>query len=97
MAYDPQAIESARRVLPPEVRLEEELAGCVEGTQAIVVMTEWEQIVRADWARLAEISEPPRLLFDGRNALDPSQMRRLGFEYKGVGRGTPPAEVARRD
>ena len=96
-AYDPQAIESARRVLPPEVRLEEELAACVDGAQAIVVMTEWEQIVGADWARLAEISEPPRLLFDGRNALDPSDMRQLGFEYRGVGRGAPAAEAATRD
>ena len=96
-AYDPQAVEAARRVMPSEVRLEEVITACVKGAQAIVVMTEWEQIVGADWAQLAEITEPPRLLFDGRNALDPSGMRRLGFEYKGVGRGAPKADATRRD
>ena len=29
---------------------------------------------------------PPRFVFDGRNALDPREMHRLGFEYAGIGR-----------
>jgi hypothetical protein len=33
------------------------------------------------------VTDEPRLLFDGRNVLNPSVMRELGFEYKGVGRG----------
>ena len=86
-AFDPEAIAAARRVLPSAVRLEEDLVSCAEGARAVVIMTEWPQIVDADWARLAKVTDEPRLLFDGRNALDPSVMRELGFEYKGVGRG----------
>ena len=86
-AFDPQAIAAARRVLPSAVRLDEDLVSCAEGAKAVVIMTEWQQIVDADWARLAKVTDAPRLLFDGRNALNPTLMRELGFEYRGVGRG----------
>ena len=85
-AFDPQAMEPARSVLPSSV----EMAGGVEEAanraQALVLMTEWGQIVGADWQAVARCMRPPRYVFDGRNALDPVEMDRLGFEYVGVGR-----------
>ena len=30
---------------------------------------------------------PPKFIFDGRNILDPEKMGRMGFTYRGVGRG----------
>ena len=54
--------------------------------QAMVVLTEWRQIVDVDWKDIARCMRPPRFLFDGRNALDPVEMHRLGFEYEGIGR-----------
>ena len=58
--------------------------------QAAVLMTEWDPIVGADWDTIAGEMRPPRFLFDGRNALDPARMMRLGFEYNGVGRPPVP-------
>ena len=86
-AFDPQALSGAKSALPPSVRFGRDLLECVEGAQALVLMTEWQEIVDADWRAMAACMTPPRLLFDGRNALDPAQMLRCGFEYRGVGRG----------
>ena len=61
---------------------------CASGVQALVLMTEWPEFVKADWEEVARRMKPPRFLFDGRNALDPVKMRDLGFDYRGVGRGT---------
>ena len=55
-----------------------------------MLLTEWAQTVDADWQVLARCMLPPRLVFDGRNVLDPGEMDRLGFEYMGVGRGPVP-------
>ena len=86
LAFDPQANDTARRQLPAAVRLTASPVEAVEGAKAAVLLTEWPQIVRAEWPCIAAAMCPPRLLFDGRNALDPGAMRALGFEYAGVGR-----------
>ena len=85
-AYDPQANETARSQMPHNVRIADSPMDAADGAQALALMTEWPQFVDADWERLASVMQPPRLLFDGRNALDACAMLRLGFEYVGVGR-----------
>ena len=85
-AYDPVAIDSARKVLPESVTLVSEPKTCAEGVQALVLMTEWPQIVEADWEEISNLIMAPKFLFDGRNALEMEQMIRLGFHYLGVGR-----------
>jgi UDPglucose 6-dehydrogenase len=85
-AHDPRAMEAARPYLPAQVWLADSVGQAAESTQALVLMTEWEEIVNADWEDVARRMARPRLVFDGRNALDPAVMRRLGFEYLAVGR-----------
>ena len=85
-AYDPQANETARRHLPASVVLEDNPVAATEGTQAVALITEWNQIIKADWRTIAGEMRRPRFLFDGRNALDQATMEQLGFEYRGVGR-----------
>ena len=89
-AYDPEAVESARPNLPSSVQLVDSVEEAANRTQALVLLTEWDSIVQSDWRIVARCMIPPRLVFDGRNALDPSEMGRLGFEYVGVGRGPGP-------
>ena len=86
-AYDPRASAAARDLLPESVKLEDTPTMCAEGTEALVLMTEWEEIVEADWEAIASACKQPSFLFDGRNALDPERMQELGFHYRGVGRG----------
>jgi UDPglucose 6-dehydrogenase len=85
-AYDPVVDGLALSRLPPSVRVVRDPLDAADGAQALVLMTEWDQVVNANWADAAEHMKPPRFLFDGRNALDPDEMMELGFEYRGVGR-----------
>ena len=84
--FDPQASGHAKGQLPPSARLVDGLEEAAEGAQALCLVTEWEEIVRAAWQAAASRMVSPRFVFDGRNALDPREMSRLGFEYVGVGR-----------
>ena len=86
-AFDPQANASARTLLPPAVDFVDSPEETAAGAQALVLLTEWAEIVEADWAYMATEMRSPRFLFDGRNALDPDLMSRFGFDYTGVGRG----------
>ena len=92
LAYDPQAGGSARCQLPAAVRMAASPAEAAEGAQAVVLLTEWPEIVGAEWPCIAAAMRAPRLLFDGRNVLDAAGMRALGFEYAGVGRAGQPVQ-----
>jgi UDPglucose 6-dehydrogenase len=53
-----------------------------------MVITEWDQIMQADWPSLVQSMTEPRLVFDGRNCLDPEVIRVAGGAYVGVGRSS---------
>ena len=84
-AYAPQASANAREYLPYEVRIAATPQEAAVGAQAIVLATEWDQCVNADWSEIACLVRSPCLLFDGRNALDADAVQRLGFQYLGIG------------
>ena len=80
-AYDPQATVNARKVLPRGVRFAPTAEEATVQAQAVILSTEWEECVEANWCEISKQMWPPRLVFDGRNALDPVHMRSLGFRY----------------
>ena len=86
-AFDPQTAQPARRVLPSGVDFVDSPEETANGVNALILLTEWPEIVEANWAVMAAEMQSPKFLFDGRNALDARLMSRLGFEYTGVGRG----------
>ncbi|RJX19123.1 MAG: UDP-glucose/GDP-mannose dehydrogenase family protein [Desulforudis sp.] len=88
-AYDPQAMENARSLLPEKVVLCESALEALRGTQAVVLVTEWPEFCELPWEQVSRVLVPPRLIFDGRNALDGRELMRLGFYYRGVGRSGP--------
>jgi len=57
----------------------------VEGADALVVVTEWQEFRSPDFTELGRLLRQP-LLFDGRNLFDPAQVRAAGLEYFGIGR-----------
>ena len=91
-AYDPSVGDGEKALLPDGVRVAKDVLTATTGTQAAVVMTEWHEIVEADWAAVSQDMTPPRIVFDGRNALDPMTLMTAGFEYVGVGRASAPKE-----
>jgi UDPglucose 6-dehydrogenase len=83
-AYDPAAIEEARKILPDVSYAEDEYA-TVEGADVLVFMTEWNQFRALDMERIRGLMRTPKIA-DLRNIYEPSAMRELGFDYVGVGR-----------
>jgi UDPglucose 6-dehydrogenase len=61
------------------------VAEAVEDADAAVLVTEWPELAELDWRSLAETMRTP-VLVDGRNMLDPAEMRELGWVYEGIGR-----------
>jgi len=56
-----------------------------DNADAAVVVTEWPELRELDWNAAGERMRT-RVVVDGRNHLDPDEMRRLGFVYEGIGR-----------
>jgi UDPglucose 6-dehydrogenase len=86
-AYDPKAMEKAGRELPALVCEADPYAAATD-VEALIIATEWEEFRDLDWQRIHGCMRRA-LLLDGRNLLDPSKMRELGFEYHSVGRVAP--------
>ncbi len=87
-AYDPAATEQARRVLPAEgVTYVEHAYDALEGADALIILTEWNEFRNPDFERIRAALRRP-LIVDGRNLYRTASMRSLGFDYIGVGRGT---------
>jgi UDPglucose 6-dehydrogenase len=84
-AFDPVAIEVARRLLP-RVEMGSDAYELAKGADALLVITEWNEFKNLDLERIRDSMRQPVLL-DGRNIYQPEQMRKLGFNYQGVGRG----------
>lgn len=83
-AYDPVAIESARKVLP-EIEYASDEYKAATSADALVFMTEWNQFRALDLRRIRSLMKTPRIA-DLRNIYEPEDMRELGFDYIGVGR-----------
>ena len=94
VAYDPVAMDEARRVLPIDLRerpglLErlryaESPMQALEGADALVIMTDWKAFKSPNFKTLKEALKQP-VIFDGRNLYGP-EIRGQGFEYLAVGR-----------
>jgi len=83
-AFDPAAIDEAKAVLP-EVEYGRDPYDVAKGSDALVLATEWNQFRRLDLQRIKTLLKTP-IFIDLRNVYDPDQMKRLGFNYCGVGR-----------
>jgi len=84
-AHDPEAIGEARRIFGDRVHLHRVNYDALEGADALLVITEWNEFRRPDFARMKQLMKKP-VIFDGRNVYEPNTMRQLGFTYYSVGR-----------
>jgi UDPglucose 6-dehydrogenase len=82
--HDPKAMEKAKVVLKDATYVED-MNAVAEGCDAIVVATEWDEFKKLDLDRARKSLTHP-IMFDGRNLFDRTEMERLGWIYKSVGR-----------
>ena len=86
-AYDPEAVDSARRVLGnnPHVVYCTNPYEALKGADFLSLTTEWHLFRNPDFDRMKTLMAAP-VIFDGRNQYDPTEMRARGFEYTCIGR-----------
>ncbi len=83
-AYDPAAMENAKRVLPKKVLYVRDPLEAAKGANAVVVLTEWD-VFRGMSLSEVKAAMKGRHLFDGRNVYDPQEVRVAGLIYHGIG------------
>ncbi len=83
-AFDPEGMDEARRLLPG-VEFAAGPYDAVEGADALVILTEWDQFRALDMDRVRQLLSQP-VVVDLRNIYLPDEMRERGFRYLSVGR-----------
>jgi UDPglucose 6-dehydrogenase len=85
VAYDPEAMEEAKRIFGSRIQLAANNYGCVENADALLIVTEWQAFRNPNFERMKTMMRQP-VIFDGRNIYDPATLRQFGFTYYSVGR-----------
>ncbi len=83
-AYDPQAIQNAKKILTGVV-FANDVYSAAEDKDAVLIVTEWRQFSEMDLARIKKLMKKP-IIVDGRNIIDEEKAKALGFKYQGMGR-----------
>ena len=83
-AFDPVAMAEAHHYLP-DIDYAADEYDAIEGADALVIITEWNQFRALDMERVKSLLKSP-CIADLRNIYEPDDMRGMGFEYVGVGR-----------
>ena len=85
-AYDPAAMERAAEALPGEaIVFAQDPYEALEGADACLVLTEWEDFAVLDLARMKSLLRCP-IVVDGRNLFSPAKMEAAGLNYYSIGR-----------
>jgi UDPglucose 6-dehydrogenase len=82
--FDPLAMENAKKILPDIIYCDNEYE-VAEGSDCLVIVTEWNQFRNLDLLRIKKLLKTP-ILLDLRNLYEPENVKNLGFIYEGVGR-----------
>jgi UDPglucose 6-dehydrogenase len=83
--YDPEAMEEAKKTLGDRVQYHRSNYEALEGADALLIVTEWNEFRRPNFQRMRSLMRQP-IVFDGRNIYDPPQMGTQGFVYYSIGR-----------
>jgi UDPglucose 6-dehydrogenase len=83
--FDPEAMEGARRRYGTRIEYAESSYGALQGADALVIITEWNEFRKPDLGLMKNLMRQP-VIFDGRNIYDPGKLEARGFVYFSVGR-----------
>ena len=87
VAHDPAAMHEAQRRLGSRIGYGKTNYDTLDGADALVVVTDWNEYRFPDFGRIKAALKQP-VVIDGRNLYDPAKMAQLGFTYRSIGRGT---------
>jgi UDPglucose 6-dehydrogenase len=84
-AFDPEATAEAKKLFGNRIRCASHNYDALEGAAALLILTEWNEFRRPDFARIKRLLKEP-VIFDGRNIFEPKDLQRRGFRYYSIGR-----------
>ncbi len=84
LAYDPQAMVNSRTLLP-DLDYAEGPLEAVRDADLLLILTDWDEFKMQDFRKVGELMSSREIL-DARNCMEPLSIRRLGFNYEGIGR-----------
>ncbi|NUR34802.1 MAG: UDP-glucose/GDP-mannose dehydrogenase family protein [Gemmatimonadaceae bacterium] len=87
VAHDPVAMHETERRIGRTIEYAENGYAALDGADALVVVTDWNEYRHPDFRRIKQHLKRP-VVVDGRNLYDARKMRALGFTYDSIGRGT---------
>jgi len=87
-AYDPEAMEEAKRIYGTrdDLVFGNKPETILDGADALIIVTEWNVFRSPDFDFIRSKLVTP-VIFDGRNIYDPEMLQNKGFTYYGIGRG----------
>jgi UDPglucose 6-dehydrogenase len=80
-AYDPVAIEEAKHYFK-NINYAKSKEEALKGNECLLILTDWDEFKQPDYSNLKEI----KIIFDGKNFLEPSEIRKHKIKYVGIGR-----------
>ena len=83
-AFDPIAMDEARRRLGDKIEYCTSKYDALEGADALMIVTEWKQFRLPNWSRVAELMKG-RVVIDGRNIYDRQEIEMAGLDYLRIG------------
>ncbi|HWN88330.1 MAG TPA: UDP-glucose/GDP-mannose dehydrogenase family protein [Chitinophagaceae bacterium] len=86
-AFDPEAMKNVREVVGDKISFTENQYDALINCDALIIATEWSEFRTPDFDKMTERMKS-KVIFDGRNVFDLSQMKNLGFYYESIGRKT---------
>lgn len=85
VVFDPEATANVRKEIGKKVKYAKSPYEAVEGADALMIMTEWPEFRTPDFEKLSAALNN-KVIFDGRNLYDLTEMRTLGYDYYSIGR-----------
>ena len=83
-AYDPIAIEEAKRRIGDVITYSKDAYDATVDADAILLVTEWNEFRLPSWSVIKKTMKKP-VVFDGRNIYNKNELKDLGFDYSGIG------------
>lgn len=86
-AFDPEAMKNVQEIVGDKISFTENQYDTLTNCDALIIATEWSEFRTPDFEKMT-VRMKSKVIFDGRNVFDLSQMKELGFYYESIGRKT---------
>lgn len=82
--YDPVAMKECKRRIGDVVYYAKDIYDAIIDVEALLIVTEWKEFRMPNWEMISD-KMAGKLVIDGRNICDKTELEKFGMEYVGIG------------